>query len=43
MTSPDGRAGMVLSAITFLVATLVLFATAGGAVSARILTRTRRL
>lgn len=42
MISPQGRAGMVLSAVVFLMATLVLFAIAGGALSARLLARTRR-
>jgi hypothetical protein len=42
MLSPEGRAGLVLFAIAFLMATLVLFAIAGGALSARMLTRTRR-
>jgi hypothetical protein len=40
--SPEGRAGFVLFMIAFLMGTLVLFAIAGGALSARMLTRTRR-
>jgi hypothetical protein len=42
MISAEGRAGLVLFGITFLMATLVLFAIAGGALSARLLARTRR-
>jgi hypothetical protein len=42
MISPEGRAGLVLFAIAFLMVTLVLFAIAGGALGARMLTRTRR-
>jgi len=42
MISPEGRAGFVLVAIAFLVATLVLFAIAGGALGARRLARPRR-
>jgi hypothetical protein len=42
LTSQDGRAGFVLFAIAFLMGTLVLFAVAGGALSARMLTRARR-
>ncbi len=42
LISPQGRAGFVLVGIAFLMATLVLFAIAGGALSARMLTRTRR-
>jgi hypothetical protein len=42
MVSSQGRAGMVLFAIAFLMATLLLFAIAGGALGARVLTRTRR-
>lgn len=42
MMSPEGRAGMVLLLIALLMATLVLFAVAGGALGARLLTRTRR-
>lgn len=40
--SPEGRAGFILFMIAFLMGTLVLFAIAGGALSARMLTRTRR-
>jgi hypothetical protein len=42
MLSPEGRAGWVLFAIAFLMAALLLFATAGGALSARFMARTRR-
>jgi hypothetical protein len=42
MLSAEGRAGGILCAIAFLVATLLVFAVAGAAVSARILARTRR-
>jgi hypothetical protein len=42
MTSPEGRAGWVLGAIAFLMAALLLFATAGGALSAHFLARHRR-
>jgi hypothetical protein len=42
MISPEGRAGMVLFVVAFLMATLVLFAIAGGAISARVLARSRR-
>jgi hypothetical protein len=40
--SPEGRAGFVLFMIAFLGGTLVLFAIAGGALGARMLTRARR-
>jgi hypothetical protein len=40
--SPEGRAGFILFMIAFLMGTLVLFAIAGGALSARMLTRTHR-
>ena len=42
MLSPEGRAGWVLCAITFLMATLLLFAVGGGALGARLLGRPRR-
>jgi len=42
LTSPEGRAGWVLAAITFLVAALLVFATAGGAISARLFARSRK-
>jgi len=42
MMSPEGRAGLVLFTIAVLMTTLVLFAVAGGALGARILTRARR-
>jgi hypothetical protein len=41
MLSPDGRAGWVLCAITFLMAALLLFAVGGGALGARLLGRRR--
>jgi hypothetical protein len=40
--SPEGRAGLILFAIAFLMGTLVLFAIAGGALGARMLARTRQ-
>jgi hypothetical protein len=42
LVSPEGRAGWVLGAIAFLMAALLACATAGGALSARLLARTRR-
>jgi len=42
LLSPEGRAGWVLFAIVLLVAAFLLFATAGGALSARLMARTRR-
>jgi hypothetical protein len=42
MLSPEGRAGFALFLIAFLMGTLVLFAIAGGALGARMLTRARR-
>jgi len=42
LMSPEGRAGFGLFFIAFLMGTLVLFAIAGGAFSARMLTCTRR-
>ena len=42
MMAPEGRAGLILFTITILMGILVLFAIAGGALGARILTRTRR-
>jgi hypothetical protein len=42
MMSPEGRAGLILFTIAVLMVTLVLFAIAGGALGARMLTRTRR-
>jgi hypothetical protein len=42
MLSPEGRAGWVLCAIAFLMATLLLFAVGGGALGARLLGRSRR-
>jgi hypothetical protein len=40
--SPEGHAGFVIFMIAFLMGTLVLFAIAGGALGARMLTRARR-
>lgn len=40
--SPEGRAGLVLGAVLFLVTLLVLFAVGGGALGARLQARTRR-
>jgi hypothetical protein len=40
--SPEGRAGLILVLIAFLMGTLVLFAIAGGALGARMLNRARR-
>ncbi len=42
LVSPEGRAGIILVTIAILMGTLVLFAVAGGALGARMLTRTRR-
>jgi hypothetical protein len=42
LLSPEGRAGWVLGAIAFLMAALLVFASAGGAISAHLLARTRR-
>lgn len=42
LVSPEGRAGLILFAIACLMGTLALFAIAGGALGARMLTRTRR-
>jgi hypothetical protein len=42
MLSPEGRAGGVLCALAFLVAALLLFSVAGGALGARFLGRGRR-
>jgi hypothetical protein len=42
LLSPEGRAGWVLGAIAFLMAALLIFASAGGAISAHLLARTRR-
>lgn len=42
MLSPEGRAGWVLFATAFLMATLLLFSIAGGALGARFLGRPRR-
>jgi hypothetical protein len=42
MLSPEGRAGWVLCAVAFLIATLVLFAVGGGALGARLFSRHRR-
>jgi len=42
MLSPEGRAGWLLAAILFLMAGLIVFAAAGGAIGARMLARARR-
>ena len=42
MLSPEGRAGWLLGAILFLMAGLLIFAVAGGAIGARMLARSRR-
>jgi hypothetical protein len=42
LLSPEGRAGTMLGAILFLVAVLLLFAVAGGALGARMVARARR-
>jgi hypothetical protein len=42
LLSPEGRAGSMLGAILFLVAVLLLFAVAGGALGARMMARARR-
>jgi hypothetical protein len=42
LLSPEGRAGWVLGALAVLMAALLLFAVAGGALGARLLARTRR-
>ncbi len=42
LVSPEGRAGWVLGAIAFLMAALLVSATAGGALSARLMARNRR-
>jgi hypothetical protein len=42
LLSPTGRGGWALGALSFLMAGLLIFAVAGGAVGARVLARTRR-
>jgi len=42
LVSPEGRAGWVLGAIAFVMTALLVCATAGGALSARLLGRSRR-
>ncbi|MGA3263605.1 MAG: zinc ribbon domain-containing protein [Terracidiphilus sp.] len=42
LLSPEGRAGMMLGLILFLVTALILFAVGGGALGARLLARSRR-
>jgi len=42
LLSPTGRGGWALGALSFLIAGLLIFAVAGGAVGARVLARTRR-
>jgi hypothetical protein len=42
LLAPEGRAGLLLLALTFLSAALLVFATVGGALGARFLARRRR-
>jgi hypothetical protein len=42
LVTPEARAGWVLAAIVFLMGALLLFAVAGGAISAHLLARTRK-
>jgi hypothetical protein len=42
LNSPEGRGGMTLGVLLFLVLALVIFAVAGGALGARMMARTRR-
>jgi hypothetical protein len=42
LLAPEGRAGWLLGALSLLMAALLLFAVAGGALGARMLARTRR-
>jgi len=42
MLSPEGRAGWILCVVAFLMVSLLLFAVAGGALSARLFARFRR-
>lgn len=42
LNSPEGRGGVTLSIMLFLVLALVVFATAGGALGARLMGRTRQ-
>jgi hypothetical protein len=42
LLSPEGRAGIILSWVLFLEVGLLVFAAAGGALGARMLTRSRR-
>lgn len=42
LLSPEGRAGAVLGGVVFIIALLIFFAVAGGALSARLMARTRR-
>jgi hypothetical protein len=42
LNSAEGRAGVTLSVIVFLVLAMVVFATAGGALGARLMGRTRQ-
>jgi hypothetical protein len=42
LNSSEGRAGVTLSVIVFLVLAMVIFATAGGALGARLMGRTRQ-
>lgn len=42
LLSPEGRAGLMLGFILFLMVVLILFAVSGGALGARLLARTRK-
>jgi hypothetical protein len=42
LITPEGRSGWVIAIIAFLMAALLLFAAAGGAISAHLFARTRR-
>lgn len=42
LLSPEGRAGAALGGVVFLLALLIFFAVAGGALSARLMARARR-
>jgi hypothetical protein len=42
LNAPEGRAGLTLSAITMLAFLLIAFATAGGALGARLMARKRQ-
>ncbi|MGA3009603.1 MAG: hypothetical protein ABSD72_05020 [Terracidiphilus sp.] len=42
LNSPDGRGGVIIGIMIFLVIALIIFATAGGALGARLMGRTRQ-